>query len=80
MTLDDLLWMFNDISFVPHVLAHSNDSGDVPVVIGWQTQKSGNFSTLINLAPDIPAGVEQFERVIEIVAGNEDERALARDH
>ena len=76
--LDDLLWMFNDISFVPHALARTAEADSVDVVIGWQESDPRPFSTLINLAQDIPGNAGNYERVVEIVAGNTDERALAR--
>ncbi len=79
LQLDDLLWMFSDISFVPHALNNSSDAEIVPVVIGWQDNAAGHFNTLINLTPDVPDNMERYERIVEIVAGNEDERVLARD-
>jgi DNA polymerase-3 subunit chi len=36
------------------------------------------FPILVNLADDVPDGFEQFQRVIEIVSTDEQDRNLAR--
>ncbi len=33
---DDLLWIFNDISFLPHALLEEDGQDEAPIVIGWQ--------------------------------------------
>lgn len=77
--LDDLLWMFQDISFIPHALADQPEPPDTPVIIGWQNRVPENFNVLINLTENIPAIAERFARIVEIVAGDESERAAARN-
>jgi len=76
--MDDLLWTFQDISFVPHALAQSAAPPAEPVVIGWNDRMPGDYQVLINLTADIPAGAENFARIVEIVAGNHERRDLAR--
>ena len=66
--LDDLLWRFQPSSFVPHaLLAPDQDGGEAPVAIGWGSHPAGGRDVLINLAGQVPAFFEQFERVTEIV-------------
>lgn len=79
--LDDLLWTFRDISFVPHALTDSHEAATVPVLIGWDdTSGSGSDGdVLINLADRIPSAAGKFDRIAEIVGGNADERQSARD-
>lgn len=77
--LDDLLWMFHDISFIPHALADQSEPPDTPVIIGWQNKVPENFNVMINLTGNIPAIAERFARIVEIVAGDESERAAARN-
>jgi len=75
--LDDLLWTFQDISFLPHTLADDAGAGDVPVTIGWPgTGVAGNV--LINLTGDVPDDAADFERVAEIVGADEAQRNQAR--
>jgi DNA polymerase-3 subunit chi len=75
--LDDLLWTFRDISFVPHALA-DEDVIDAPIRIGWDIAQAGAAGLIINLAEDIPEGIDGFARIAEIVGGGEAERQRAR--
>ncbi len=63
--LDELLWIFQDRSFVPHE-AEPHCSGDCAVTIGhgWTPEHS---NVLINLAAEVPAFFSRFERVSEII-------------
>lgn len=78
--LDDLLWTYQDISFIPHTLLGQSDPIDAPVVIGWQDQVPDNCTVIINLTEDIPTSTERFARIVEIVAGSDAERGMARNH
>lgn len=76
--LDNLLWTFNDISFIPHHLAGQPQQYEAPVYIGWNGNLMDNCQVLINLSDTIPEFAGKFERIIEIVAGNDQQRSLAR--
>ena len=76
--MDDLLWTFRDISFLPHQRADGQISVEVPVTIGWEPGHAGQQDVLINLSDTIPQQAENFSRIIEIVSGNETERDIAR--
>ena len=78
-TMDDLLWTFNDISFLPHVVTESDDTPAERVVIGWQHQAPGNYEVLVNLTTEIPSSAERFARIMEIVAGDNRQRDHARN-
>ena len=77
-TLDDLLWTFKDISFLPHCLASEDSSDKIPIVIGYNNPVPDHTSVIINLADEIPLELNKAERILEIVAGSEDERKQAR--
>ena len=77
-TLDDSLWTFRDISFLPHAMADQADAPDHPVVIGWPGSARTNADVLINLALEGPENPEQFERVLELVGSRDNNRQLAR--
>ena len=79
---DDLLWTFKDISFLPHCLAANNDKENSPIVIGDNNQTNdqipGHTTIMLNLTDQMPRDTNKPERILEIVAGNEDERQQAR--
>ena len=76
--LDDLLWTFQDISFLPHALVDDADAGAPPVTVGWPGAAGGDGDVLINLSEEIPDSAADFGRVAEIVGGEEDLRHRAR--
>lgn len=77
--LDDLLWTFHDISFLPHGMLGNDEPGEVPVTIGWPEQSLPQGDVLINLTAQLPAQADGFTRVAEIVAADDDLRRQARD-
>ena len=76
---DNLLWTYHDISFIPHDLINTNETGESPVIIGWQGNTPVQTEVLLNLAPDIPTNADRFARIIEIVAGESSLRQQARN-
>ena len=72
-TLDKLLWTFRDKAFVPHGLAGSGE----PIEIGHLEPTAG-AAVLINLSDEVPAWFAGFERVAEIVAGEESSKQAGR--
>ena len=77
--MDDLLWTFRDISFIPHALADETVEHDCPVAIGWNGIVPSSAEILINLGADIPAFVRSFTRVMEIVVTDAASRQQSRD-
>lgn len=77
--LDQMLWTFSQGSFVPHQL-HTGKGvpEDVPVLVGAQEAPPHLHDVLISLADEVPPFFSRFERVIEIVAGDENTRENAR--
>jgi DNA polymerase-3 subunit chi len=78
--LDQLLWTFDDSSFIPHELSQRvEDSNDVPVTIGFETgsEMAGDF--LINLANEIPPFFDRFNRIAEIIDASPDGRQQGRE-
>lgn len=74
--LDDLLWTFRDISFVPHALADSADAEGVPILISWDTSPTADV--LVNIGDRLPSTTDKFDRIAEIVGGDEGQRQAAR--
>ncbi|MCB1745943.1 MAG: DNA polymerase III subunit chi [Gammaproteobacteria bacterium] len=74
---DDLLWTFEDTSFVPHAL-EGDDAAPAPIVIGTSADALAAPDVLLNLAAEVPANVSRFARVIESAGHDETSRQAAR--
>lgn len=80
--VDQLLWTFRDGSFVPHTV-HSGEVDEplaaaTPVHIGSGAEPRFEADLLVNLDREVPLFFSRFERVAEIVAG-EDGKTAARE-
>ncbi|THF58609.1 DNA polymerase III subunit chi [Pseudothauera rhizosphaerae] len=78
--LDQALWSFEQLAFVPHVMADSPLAAETPVVIGRGDAPAAwpHGDILFNLADDLPPDLERFRVVVEIVGQSEAEKAPAR--
>lgn len=90
--VDELLWTFRGGSFVPHRLKGTDTptAEPVAVTIGCEAEPAvaaapdfdpdiGPGDVLINLDSSVPLFFSRFERVAEIVAGDEQARAEGRE-
>lgn len=79
--LDQLLWTFSPVDFVPHCLADAPAAvlRATPVVLAVDVQQAPHHRVLLNLSDEVPRGFERFERLIEVVTGDDDDRAGARE-
>lgn len=75
--LDDLLWTFQDTSFVPHARAGAA-AQDAPILIGDAEPPPDTGDALINLRDEVPACFSRFEQVLEIVPADDAGKAAAR--
>ncbi|MFI4968053.1 MAG: DNA polymerase III subunit chi [Gammaproteobacteria bacterium] len=75
--LDDLMWTFHERSFLPHCLAGSGE--DAPVHIGYDAEPAEGFHLLVNLGAEVPSFFSRFERVAEVVDGDEGQKAKGRE-
>jgi len=79
--LDELLWTFKDGSFLPHEIfvgapaAHSR----VMVLLGDAAAPPSHRQLVVNLTDAIPAELEQYERVAEIVDVDPERKRVARE-
>ncbi|QKT04540.1 DNA polymerase III subunit chi [Ectothiorhodospiraceae bacterium 2226] len=90
--LDGLLWTFRAGSFVPHRLAGDEaaaPAGEPPVIVAWEGLADGEEpsralaaqaedAVLVTLTDEVPLFFSHFPRVVELVAGDERQRAAAR--
>ncbi len=77
---DQLLWTSEPLAFIPHVMSNSPLAAQTPVIIGLPGADEAwpHTDILFNLADDLPAGVERFRVVVEIIGCGEAEKAPAR--
>jgi DNA polymerase III subunit chi len=75
---DDLLWIYKDISFVPHEIFNGNSDEKTPVTIGYNNHYPDSSNVMVNLDLEIPDFVTHFERIVEIVGGNTSDKQAAR--
>jgi DNA polymerase-3 subunit chi len=80
--LDDLLWTFSQGSFIPHRVIEAATSATIvePVLIGCGIAAgSEGTHVLINLAGSVPEFFSRYQRVAELVDGNEQRRTQGRE-
>jgi len=75
--LDELMWTYHDRSFLPHCLAGADP--EAAVHIGHGMEPADGFHLLINLAAEVPGFCSRFERVAEVVDGDEAHKAQGRE-
>jgi len=81
--LDRALWSFEPTEFIPHVLLRDGQAlperlGATPVCLAATLAGAPHHDVLLNLGAEPPAGFESFERLIEIVSTDDEDRAAAR--
>lgn len=79
--LDVALWTFAPLEFVPHCYAPAAGESVVaasPVVLSDSTREVPHQQVLVNLGRAVPEGFERFERLIEVVTQDEEDRQQAR--
>jgi DNA polymerase-3 subunit chi len=79
--LDTALWTFSPLEFIPHAHAGAADAQVVaasPVVLADVPRGTPHQEVLVNLGGAVPEGFERFERLIELVSVDENDRLQAR--
>jgi DNA polymerase-3 subunit chi len=77
--LDRLLWTTPAIGFIPHCLASDPLAPVTPIVIDYLATEPAHDQVLLNLQPERPALFSRFQRLIEIVSADDEDRRLARE-
>lgn len=78
-TLDDLMWTFDQSSFVPHSLNEPEGNHKAPILIGYQTPQINDRNVLISLLGAVPDYYEHYPRVVEFVDSTVEDKSRARD-
>ena len=72
------LWTFQSTRFVPHVWASSGLAAETPVILATSDENLPHHDVLLNLGNEWPPFFSTFERLLEIVATDEEDKARAR--
>ncbi len=75
--LDIALWSLSPLEFLPH--CHGAAQGQrvqarSPIVLAPSPRSAPHQQVLVNLGGSVPEGFERFERLIEVVTGQSDDR------
>jgi len=78
--LDTVLWTFDPIEFVPHCMANAPAGmlAATPIVLCDKAASSPHRDVLVNLGAQVPESFEPFERLIEVVTLDDEDRANGR--
>lgn len=76
---DRTLWTFQSTRFVPHVPAGSALAAETPVVLARSGESLPHHEVLLNLADEWPPFFASFDRLLEIVAADDADKARARE-
>jgi DNA polymerase-3 subunit chi len=82
--IDELLWTFNDRSFIPHAISRDGSlDAATPVhlldVGSMAAFDRGPADLLVNLSDTLPGGLERFARIAEVIDADEERRRLGRE-
>ncbi|MEN9315434.1 MAG: hypothetical protein RIS35_1827 [Pseudomonadota bacterium] len=77
--LDRLLWTFSALDFIPHVLSSDPLAGRTPVILCSEAFETPHADVLVNLSRQTPPFFSRFERLVEVVTPDDEDRAGARD-
>lgn len=86
--LDAKLWDFEAAEFVPHLRVDGLADGPAglkskqlaatPILLAEQAESLPHRELLLNLGPAMPAGFEQFQRVLEVVSQDPEQMQAGR--
>ncbi|MFL9925512.1 DNA polymerase III subunit chi [Herbaspirillum lusitanum] len=78
--LDQALWTFSELDFLPHVIAGSPQATQTPIILTADDDvELPHHQVLINLSGQTPAHFARFERMFEIISDEEADKAAGRE-
>ena len=77
--LDRMLWTTPAISFVPHCGPEHTLAAVTPVIVDHSATNLVHDQVLLNLKLELPEFFSRFQRLIEVVSIDEDDRRAARE-
>lgn len=79
--MDDMLWTFDERSFIPHGICQDEHSMDpaAKVHLTALPTPAPRADLLVNLTARLPADWERYPRIAEIIDADDERRRLARE-
>jgi DNA polymerase-3 subunit chi len=78
-SIDRLLWTWPATGFVPHCRAGDVLAAETPVLVATEGDATPDCDILLNLGREMPPAFERYERLLEVVARDDDDRLAARE-
>lgn len=80
MALDQQLWTFSELDFLPHVLVDDPLADSTPVILTDRDDAElPHYQILINLSERTPTHFSRFERMFEIISADDDDKVAGRE-
>jgi len=76
--IDKMLWTWQATSFLPHCMTRSPLAAQTPVLITNDPEDTPHDEVLLNLHHEWPPAFSRFQRLVEIVGRDDEDRAAAR--
>lgn len=76
--LDRYLWQLPSIGFLPHCAADHPLANETPILIDHRDTLLSSADILFNWTATLPLSIESYQRIIEIVDAQEENRLNAR--
>ena len=77
--LSKMLWSTPSTGFTPHCRATDRLAEVTPVIVDHSAEPVVHEDVLINLREEMPSFFSRFQRLVEIVTSDPDDRARARE-
>jgi DNA polymerase-3 subunit chi len=77
--VDRMLWTWQATGFVPHCGAQDPLASETPVLIATDMQAGAACDVLLNLSGEPPPAFECYDRLLELVAQDDEDRRAARE-
>ena len=76
--IDKLLWTWQPTAFLPHCMSKNALAAQTPVLITHDPEDTPHDEVLLNLHPEWPPAFSRFQRLVEIVGREDEDREAAR--
>jgi DNA polymerase-3 subunit chi len=76
--IDKLLWTWQATGFLPHCMTKSPLAEVTPVLITHDAEDTPHDQVLLNLHPQWPPAFSRFQRLVEIVGLDDEDKQAAR--
>lgn len=78
--LDEALWTFTEADFLPHVMKNHPLASVTPIVLTDDASiDCPHYELLINLTSVPPVNFSAFQRMIEIISDDENDKKIGRE-